>query len=258
MGNLMKEKLKNGEDVLGAFINFFSPSLVEMIGYAGFEFVIIDNEHGAFSSSETEHMIRAAEIAGLVPIVRVSYDAASIQKALDRGAKGIQVPMVNHKDDAKRVVKSAKYPPEGIRGTAYSIRPAQFGKKSGSLYLREANDETLVVVHIETVEAVRNIDEILSVSGIDVVFIGTVDLAVNMGHSDDVEHEDVQLAIQSIYEKAEEKEIPVGTVAGSTDGVLKQFAKGARYVGVVANSVISAALEAVVDKNQEVNGKWNA
>ena len=142
MKSLMN-KLLNGEKVVGVIIGDYSPSMVEVFGHIGFDFVFIDDEHGAFSYSEVEHMIRAADAVNITPIVRVSYDESSIQKVLDRGAKGIQVPMVNTKEDAERVVQRAKFPPEGKRGAAYYIRAAQYGKVGGTDYLQNANNETL-------------------------------------------------------------------------------------------------------------------
>ncbi|MCS0542884.1 aldolase/citrate lyase family protein, partial [Aeromonas veronii] len=135
MNNNVKSLLRSGDRALGMFLNMYSPALLEMIAYAEFDFVIIDNEHGSFSDSELENLIRAAECADIVPIVRLSYDPSSIQKALDRGARGIQVPMVNTKEQAEEIVKKAKYPPLGNRGTTYSIRPAKYGRLSGEEFL---------------------------------------------------------------------------------------------------------------------------
>ncbi|MFD2924803.1 HpcH/HpaI aldolase family protein [Halobacillus naozhouensis] len=254
MGNILKEKINNGERVLGAFINMYAPSLVEIIGYAGFDFIIIDDEHGSFSSSELENMIRAAEIVNMAPVVRVSYNPSSIQKALDRGAKGIQVPMVNNEKEAKDAVEKAKYPPLGNRGTAFSIRPARFGKEKGKEYLEKANMDVLIVVHIETSEAVKNFREITSVPGIDVAFIGSTDLAVNMGYSGDTKHANVQKVIEDLFETGKRNGLRMGAVSGNEIGVIEGFSKGASYMGVVANSVIMSSLEKVAkSKKAEVS-----
>lgn len=252
MGNLVKEKIKSGQKVLGTFVNFYSPSLVEMIGYSGYEFVILDNEHGAFSAMELENMIRAAEIVQLVPIVRVSYDLSSIQKALDRGAKGVQVPMINNEEEAKSVVNSAKYPPLGYRGAAYSIRPAHFGLKKGQTYLQKANEDVLIIVHIETSEAVENYDEILSVPGIDMAFIGPEDLSVSLGYLEGPDNSHVQDIISNLFKKGQEKGMAMGTVAGNTNGVITGFQRGACYVGLVANTIISSALREVSESKQAI------
>ncbi len=245
--NHVKEKLKKGEKVLGSFISFYSPNLIEMIGYAGFDFVIIDEEHGAFSHSELENMIRTAEGVGVVPIVRVSYDQSSIQKALDRGAMGIQIPMVNSQADALEVVKKAKFSPLGKRGVAYSHRAARYGKDAGESFLNDSDQNIIVLAHIETMEAVRNLNKIANVEGIDGIFIGTTDLSVDMGYKKEgAQHPEVQKVLSLLYRKALETDMIIGTVASDVNGIQESYKKGAHYVGVVGNSIIMSALESVV------------
>ncbi|SFK05325.1 4-hydroxy-2-oxoheptanedioate aldolase [Halobacillus dabanensis] len=250
MSNHIKDKINNDERVMGAFINMYAPSLVEMIGYAGFDFLIIDDEHGSFSSSELEHMIRAAEVVNLTPVVRVSYNPSSIQKALDRGAKGIQVPMVNSKEEAEEVVKKVKFPPLGNRGTAFSIRPAKFGKDKGKEYIERTNDEVLIAVHIETEKAVQNFLEIMDVPGIDIAFIGSTDLSVNMGYAGDITHPHVQEVMEELFEKGKKNGVRMGAVSGNEKGIKEGYLKGASYMGVVANSFIMAALEKAVQTKE--------
>jgi|SRR5699024_1230674 len=242
MENKLKDKLESNENTIGCFVNFYSPSLVEIIGYSGYDFVVIDDEHGAFATPDLTEMIRAAKVTGITPIVRVSYNASSIQKALDQGAAGIQVPMVNNADDARNVVTKAKYPPFGTRGVAYSIPSAKYGKLNGRKYLNQANKNVIIVVHIETEEAVKNFEEIISVPEIDIAFIGTADLAVDMGY-DDAHHEAVQETVALLFEKAKQYDIKMGLVASSQDGVTAAFEQGASYASVVANKVITNALK---------------
>jgi 4-hydroxy-2-oxoheptanedioate aldolase len=247
--NSVKEKLKRGEQILGAFLGIYSPPLVEMLGYAGFDYVVIDDEHGAFSSSELENMIRTADSVGLTPIVRVSYDPSSIQKALDRGAKGVQVPMVNTKEDALEVIRRAKFPPYGDRGVSYSIRPARYGKDNGKSYLDECNENIMIIVHIETLEAANNFEDIVSVDGIDLAFIGSTDLSVNMGYQlEGASHPEVQKVINDLFSKGKELDVPIGTVAGNGGAALNAFDQGAQYVCIVLNNVITTSLNEVVTK----------
>ncbi|MGM7724278.1 HpcH/HpaI aldolase family protein [Metabacillus sp. Hm71] len=251
MKNSVKDKLKRGEQVLGAFLGIYSPPLVEMLGYAGFDYVLIDDEHGAFSSSELENMIRTADSVGLASIVRVSYDPSSIQKALDRGANAIQVPMVNTKEDALEVVKRAKFSPHGNRGVSYSIRPARYGKDSGKSYLDECNENIMIIVHIETPEAVNNFEEIVSVDGIDLAFIGSTDLSVSMGYQlEGANHPEVQKVINDLYKKGEILNVPIGTVAGNGGTAVNAFEKGAQLVCIVLNNVITSALNEVVSASR--------
>ncbi|WP_099354793.1 HpcH/HpaI aldolase family protein [Fredinandcohnia onubensis] len=240
MNNNVKSLLRSGDRALGMFLNMYSPALLEMIAYAEFDFVIIDNEHGSFSDSELENLIRAAECADIVPIVRLSYDPSSIQKALDRGARGIQVPMVNTKEQAEEIVKKAKYPPLGNRGTTYSIRPAKYGRLSGEEFLDNENDSVLIIVQIETPEAVENFEEIVSVPGIDVAFIGPLDLAINSGYrKEGIHHPEIKNTIKQLHELGVKKDIAVGTIAPTSKDIEEAFENGTQYVVAVANSLIN-------------------
>lgn len=245
--NVLKEKLSRGELALGLFVPFYAPSLVEIIGYAGLDFIVIDNEHGAFTDGEIEELIRAAELTGVDPIVRVSYNTAAIQKALDRGAKGIQVPMVNTKADAEAVVRKAKFPPYGTRGVAYSVRAARFGNDSGKEYLEAGNRNTLVSVHIECPEAVKNFDEIISVPGVDIAFIGPTDLSVTMGYQlEGPNHPEVKAVIKELLRKGREKGIIMGIMAGGIDDIARCAEDGASFVTLVASGLISAKFKEMV------------
>jgi 2-keto-3-deoxy-L-rhamnonate aldolase RhmA len=250
MGSL-KSRLLGGDKAVGVLIGDYSPSMVEVYGHLGFDFVFIDDEHGAFSYSELEHMVRAADAVQIAPIVRVSYDESGIQKVLDRGAKGIHIPMVNTKEEAEKVVQQAKFPPHGKRGAAYYIRAAQYGKVRGTNYLQSANEETLVIVHIETPQAVANFDAIMSVPGIDMAFIGSTDLAVSMGYTDGPDHPEVQKVIEQLFEKGRKLGVLMGAVAASKEQVRREFERGANYVAVVGTSVISKAFREVLDVAKE-------
>lgn len=253
MCKAVKAKIQNGQKLTGIFIGIYSPAIVEMCGYAGFDFIVIDDEHGAFSYSELENMIRTAESVNLSPIVRVSYDEASIQKALDRGATGIQVPMVSTKEEAIQVVKKAKFPPLGNRGVAYSHRAARYGKDTGKKFIEQSNAEILVAVHIETREAVENFEEIMNVEGIDLAFLGTTDLSVNMGYQDGPHHREVQEAISLVYEKAKKLDVPIGTVAGNEGAARQAFEDGSVYVVTVATTMIANAFSSFIESVETSN-----
>jgi 4-hydroxy-2-oxoheptanedioate aldolase len=177
----LKKRIAKSEIVLGCFLNYYAPALVETLGMAGYDYLLLDNEHGAFSPHEMESMIRAADSAGLATVVRVDYDVSAIQKALDMGAEGIQVPKVNTAEEARAVVRRAKYPPLGDRGIGFSCRSARLSAEKGAEYIRRANEDTLVVVQIETPQAIENLDEILGVPGLDVAFLGLMDLSLSVG-----------------------------------------------------------------------------
>ena len=242
----LKEKIKAGEKVVGCFLGFYSPTMAEILGHTGFDFVVIDNEHGPFSWSEVEEMVRAAESANIVPIVRVAYGPSDIQKALDRGAQGIHVPMVNTKDQAEDVVRKAMFPPDGKRGTAYSCRSAQYGVENPMAYLKAANQGIMIAVHIETYEAVENIEAIMSVEGIDVCYIGPTDLSVTMGYAaEGPDHPEVQAAMERVLASGRKHRVTVGIQVGSAKAVEAKWNWGASYVGVGITAVLFPAFKQI-------------
>ena len=176
--NTLKQKMRDGKPVFGAMITFPSPPIVEMLGYMGFDWVLIDNEHGSITVDTAEDMIRAGELTGVAPIVRpVANRPEVIAPFLDRGAWGVQVPHVNTRAEAEAAVAACKYSPEGLRGIFSGGRPAEYGFAGNTQkYAQEANANTLVCLMLEEVEAIDNISEIVKVKGVDVLFIGSGDL----------------------------------------------------------------------------------
>ena len=210
--NTLKQKLKDGKPVFGAMITFPSATLVEMLGYMGYDWVLIDNEHGSITLDLSEDMIRAGELTGVAPIVRpVANRPDSISPFLDRGAWGVQVPHVNTRAEAEAAVAACKYYPEGTRGIFSRGRPAEYGmKESTQAYAASANANTLVCLMLEEVEAINNIDEIVKVKGIDVLFIGSGDLSQSMGHVGQQAHPEVL----ALMEKGVKKIRDAGVAAG--------------------------------------------
>src|SRR5215470_4965739 len=184
MQNTMKDKIRRGEVALGVSLMFPSPQLVEMLAYAGFDWVLIDCEHGSISPADIELMSMAADAAGITAIARPHSNAsADIQSVLDRGVMGVQIPHINTRADAERAVAAVKFGPGAGRGLAAGTRPDRWGLGAHMPdFATQANAQSLVCVQIEHQEAVANIDEILKVDGIDVFFIGPWDLSQSMGH----------------------------------------------------------------------------
>lgn len=187
---MLKEKASRGA-VNGMMVLTDSPAAVEMLGYAGFDYVIIDTEHGANDIAEVEAMVRAAEVSGTTALVRVTKnDPAYILRAMDVGARGILVPQVNSAEDADRAVRAVKYFPRGDRGLAGIVRAARYGFQPLDKYIAESNETSLVIVQAEDIKAVGALDEILAVDGVDGVFVGPADLSHSMampGRFDDPE-----------------------------------------------------------------------
>jgi 4-hydroxy-2-oxoheptanedioate aldolase len=240
--NTLKQKLSAGKAAFGAMITFPSAPIVEMLGYMGFDWVLIDNEHGSITVDTAEDMIRAGELTGVAPIVRpVANKPEFIAPFLDRGAWGVQVPHVNTREEAEAAVAACKYFPAGTRGIYSRGRPAEYGLGSTTpAYVEAANANTLVCLMLEEVEAIRNIDEIVQVKGVDVLFIGSGDLSQSMGYPGQNTHPEVQ----ALMEQGVKRIRAAGLVAGVScpDALVPKFlALGVQYFhGNVANLLQSA------------------
>jgi 4-hydroxy-2-oxoheptanedioate aldolase len=239
--------LKEDRPLVGMFSGFNAAGLIEMAGFAGFDFVIIDNEHGPSGFETTENLIRAAKAAGIVPLVRTcSTTAQEILRTLDVGASGIQVPQVNNVETLRAVVNAAKYPPLGNRGVAFSTRAAGWGFFGGPKHIETSNEKTVIVSHIETVEALENLDELLQVQGVDVFFIGPNDLSVSMGYAGNYNHPDVQGTIERTLKKIAAAGICPGILATNGDEFKRYAAWGARYMPCTVNGPLSGAMKAFI------------
>lgn len=194
----LKEKLKAGTPVIGSWVQSGSPVMAEIMAEHGFDFICTDMEHSDLNEAEFTHIARAVgQKASAFARVREN-DNIAIRRLLDCGAEGIIVPMVNTAQEAKNAVASMKYPPDGIRGFAF-VRANNWGRDFDR-YSAEANDKTLLIVMIETAQAVDNIDEILSVDGVDGIMIGLCDLSGSYGFPGQVKHPTVLQAKNLILE----------------------------------------------------------
>lgn len=175
-----REKLKSGF-LAGTFLNLGSPAAVEIAAGLGFDWLLIDLEHGSGSLADLRNMLLACRGSQAAPIVRIpSVDADTVKFVMDSGAAGIMFPFVSTVDQARAAVQAMKYPPQGARGVAGIIRATDFGQ-SWKQYYTSANAQSLVVVQIETLAAVEAADEIAAIDGVDVLFVGPLDLSVNLG-----------------------------------------------------------------------------
>ena len=192
--NTLKRQLYAGKPAFGVMCTFPSPPVVEMLGHLGFDWILLDNEHGSITVDSAEACIVAAELTGMAPIVRpVGNKPEIIAPFLDRGAWGVQVPHVNTADEARAAVDAVKYGPEGHRGIFSGGRPANygFGGTTGD-YAAAANRETFVCLMLEEVEAIENLPDLVTVPGVDVFFIGSGDLSQSMGLTGQQDHPEVQ------------------------------------------------------------------
>lgn len=192
----LKARMRTGERLIGCFVMVPSASVTEMVAYAGFDFVILDTEHGAATAETLENQLRAAEAAGVPALVRtVGMTPGEILRALDAGAAGILVPHVCTGQEAASIGAAAHYPPHGIRGLATTARAGRHGKVTLADHLRNAYDNTVVLVQVEDARALDNVTAIASAPNVDGVFIGPADLSISLGHPGNPGHADVVVAI---------------------------------------------------------------
>lgn len=196
--NRLKQRIANGEASYGLLCSLPLPLMVEMIGYVGYDFVILDQEHVGVNPETLENMIRAAECAGITPLVRVpGCQPDAILRALDAGAQGIVVPHVRSRAEAEQIVAASRYHPLGNRGISGG-RTTGFGRLALPEYFERANREIMVVVMIEDREGVEQLESILSVPGIDLVLEGAVDLSQSFGLPGQMQHPQVCEAVRTI------------------------------------------------------------
>ncbi len=247
--NRMKEKIQRGEPALGCSIMFPSPQIVEMIGHAGFDWVLLDCEHGSIAPGDLELMAMAADAVGITPIARPRTNAAGdITSVMDRGVMGVQVPHINTPEDARRAVSAVKFGPGAARSLAAGTRPDSWGlgRHKMAAFTAAANAQSLVCVQLEDAEAIRNVDEILAVEGIDVFFIGPSDLSQSMGHPGDPKAAPVARAIDDTLRRIR----AAGRVPGmpaTTEALPDVVAKGCRYVYTHLPRVLGAGARAYVE-----------
>ena len=242
--NKMKAKLKAGETVFGCFVRYPSATLIEVMGYQPWDFIVFDGEHGLIEPADCENMVRAAEVRGITPIVRVPTNQPHvILRFMDTGAQGLHVPWVNSAPEAEAVVRSVKYHPRGIRGLA-GIRAADFAQVGTfGEYVEKANAETLVCIHIETAQAVDCLPEIATIDGLDVIFIGPTDLSHSLGVPGQPQHPTVLAAIDRIIDtvsKAKTNAV-LGIMVPNAAAAQQWKARGLRYISIGLESLLSPA-----------------
>ncbi|WP_044562705.1 HpcH/HpaI aldolase/citrate lyase family protein [Azospirillum sp. B4] len=250
INSLVKRRLEKGEVVIGTFVKFASANLVEMIGLAGFDFIIIDTEHANFTHGQVEDLIRAAQLVGMSAIVRTGdASEAAILHALDSGASGVQVPSLGSATEAATVIRRAKYHPLGERGWAPGCRAGDYAFTPAKTYIEQANRDTLVAVHVENARMAADIDALCALDQLDVAFIGTGDLSQSLGHPGEPDHPDVAKVVDEVVAACARAGKHYGVVASSPDGLKAWVERGARYIAWQSDMIMyKNALKAAVDK----------
>lgn len=229
MKNTTKQMLREGKKTCGAWVSTGSDIVTEAMAEVGFDWICIDTEHGPGDFRETRAQLQALSTTPTTPIVRVAWnDMVMVKKILDIGAQGLILPWVNTKAQAEQAVNACKYPPAGLRGYAGEVRGARYGFDRD--YLQTANDEILIALQIETREAVQNIEEIVQVPGIDVLFVGPWDLSFSLGCPLNFDHPDHRQAMLRIETVAKEAGKILGTITGNLQDLKKFYDKGYQFV----------------------------
>ncbi len=233
---LFRERLKTGKALLGPFINLCHPAVMEIAGLAGFDFAIIDTEHGEISTDRALDMIRAAQLAGVSPILRVYGNQPElIGKALDMGAEGVQIPQVCSKAEALSAVSAAKFSPTGSRGCNRFVRAARYSNMGKEEFFGKSNDTTAVLVQVEGKQGMDNLEEILTVPGIDVLFIGPYDLSASLGIPGQIDHPLLIEAMDKTLALAKKAGVALGFFVDDIPTAIKWKNRGIQYISFSAD-----------------------
>ncbi len=260
--NRAKAKLKAGEAVIGAWLGIPSAVSARFMAHLGFDYLTVDMEHMPIDLETAAAMFHAVAEAGGTVLARVPWNTPeNIKRVLDCGAHGIVVPMVNTREEAIAAVQAAKYPPTGIRSVGGSIHAMNFGTDPATYYSR-ANDEVLVVLQAESPQAVRNADEIMSVPGVDAVFIGPNDLMAQMGQVPMMENDTPEFvgALDHILKTAQKHGIAAGLHTGNDEQCSRRLAQGFRFLAIASDArfMISGAQEELSRARSGRNGAGQA
>ena len=245
----LKRRLQAGETVVGPFVIIPSVPLVDTLGYSGMDFCIIDTEHGPISQESATDLVIAAQGVGVAPIIRVGdNDERLILRALDIGSEGVQVPQINDIRDAEAVVHAAKYAPLGERGLSIFTRAGNYFKDGGGDHTNRQNDETMTVVHIEGKRGLHNLEVIMTVDGIDVLFLGPYDISQSLGVPGDVRNAVVEGALREATDKARSQGRAVGSYAKDVEMGKWLIDLGIQYISINVDATIyMQACEAIVN-----------
>ena len=248
--NRVKRSIKAGGTSIGTMMfEFASTGMGRIAAHAGAEFAVYDMEHTGWDIETIRMLVATTPRQQMVPIVRIpTTQYHFISRALDMGAMGIMAPMVETADEARLLVQSAKYPPIGRRGAAFGIAHDEYRTDAIPEIVRSANDAVLVIAQIETATGLRNLDEIAAVSEIDVLWIGLYDLTNSLGIPGQMQHADIQSAIQRVIDVCQKTGKTAAVLATSVDEARAQVQRGFRMVAYGSdNAIYQTALKTGIE-----------
>ena len=250
----IRSRLYRGETLLGTWLNLGNPLTAEMVTQAGYDWVIIDMEHGAGTEKETLHQLQAIAHTHAAALVRVeSKQRQRVHRVLDMGAEGIMFPHINDPESALEARKAMMYPPEGYRGVAKMIRASGFGRDFDA-YLEQAPKDLLGIMQIETQQAIHQVEAIAMVEGVDVLFIGPADLSMDMGIFGQLQHPRFTEAVRHIVAAAEKAHKTVGILVQQADQLPHFHQLGLRFLACSSdgNFVVHSAQQNLASMKQEL------
>jgi len=229
MQNKLKTALAAGQSLHGIWMSLSSPIVAEIVGDAGFDWVLVDCEHAPNDLPTLREQLQAMRGSNSSLLARPPWnDMVLIKQFMDVGVQNFIIPYIQNPQEARDAVAATRYPPEGVRGVAGSSRASNFGRNK--TYLKESNDAVTVIVQVETMEAMNELEAIAQVPGVDGVFIGPADLSASMGHLGDIEHSEAQAAIRDAAERLKVIGVPCATLAFDPDVAERYIGYGYQMV----------------------------
>lgn len=246
--NAVKEKLEAGKIVYGCFIPSISALDVEILAVAGFDFALIDTEHGPISAESAYPMVLAAEARGMAAFARAGQnDRQVILKLLDIGVSGVMVPQVNTAEQATEAVRACRYWPDGSRGLAGG-RTFDWGlNEKPADIVAKLNDRVVTMIQFEHIDALENLDDILAVPGLDVLFVGPNDLAQSMGYPGQPGHPEVTKVADQVIARARAQGVPLGTTAFTIEAARSAVDRGFNMIVPNSPGMLANAAKAFID-----------
>lgn len=246
--NQFRQDLIAGKRQIGCWCSLASPITTEVLGLAGFDWLLLDGEHSPNDVTTLIPQLMALKDSASAPVVRPQWnDTVVIKRLLDAGFYNFLVPFVESADDARRAVAATRYPPAGVRGVSVSQRNNRYGTVKD--YFKIINDNIAVIVQIESPAAVAAIDAICAVPGVDGIFIGPSDLAAGYGHLGDSLHPEVQAAMQAVFASAKRHGKPIGILAPVEADARRYMEMGVTFVAVGSDlGAFRSATQALRDK----------
>jgi 2-keto-3-deoxy-L-rhamnonate aldolase RhmA len=232
----LRKRLKNGELVLGTILSLNSPDVAEILSQIGFDWLFIDAEHSTLDPHHLQAIFQAT--GDSIPcVVRIPLlDETVVKKTLDAGAAGLLAPQIHNAEQAEQLVKWGRYYPEGFRGLGFG-RAQGYGLNVGE-YLENANENILLSVQAESEQAVRNIENIVQVKGLDAVLIGPYDLSASMGLPGQIDHPKVKAAIQHVAERCKAAGMPIGIFGLTAEALQPYIEQGFRFIVAGVDTVL--------------------